>query len=152
MSREAWSEDCDRVLWGAFEYTLSCGNRAVLEHVPYFCSYPAVKGTFRIRIGLWLRFVYPISLTTKYIIDPYIHYHIAYIARTYASTPSWKHAPSEGNCGNVCLIRNCSIPIGVHNVLFSKQIKIYEFDSIVYLLQQGIVIHSLTFTHQSNLA
>ncbi len=35
--------------------------------------------------------------------------------------------------GNVCLIRNCTIPIRVHNVLLSYQDDIIQHDSIVYL-------------------
>ncbi len=41
--------------------------------------------------------------------------------------PVWKHPPGEGNCGNVGSIKNCTIPIWIHNVLLSKQTKLYEF-------------------------
>ncbi len=58
-------------------------------------------------------------LIKRTISDSFSHAH--------ASMPARKHPPGDGNLGYACLISNCTIPILVHNVLFSKPIKINEF-------------------------
>ncbi len=45
--------------------------------MPYL-NFPAVKGTLWNRIGLRLKFVYLISLTKKYFMDPYANFTIPY--------------------------------------------------------------------------
>ncbi len=61
--------------------------------------------------------------------------------RTHARTPSWKYPPGEGNGGNVCLIRNYTVPMRAHNVLFTKRIKINEFKLLANLIP-SCTLHS----------
>ncbi len=90
-------------------------------------KHPAVKGTLCTRAGLGLKVTYLSSLKSALLIrKETVQFSIKLtlscsFPRKHASTPSWKHPSGEGNCGNLCLKKNCTVPTRARNVVFSNR-------------------------------
>ncbi len=112
---------------------LQAANRNAFLNV--CLSHPAVKGATWNRFGLYLKLAFLISLIectlwthiVLYTFLSNIHYYIVSLARTLAR-PQGSIARRGKQCDNFCSIRNCTIPIQVHNVLFSQRNRINFFE------------------------